>query len=157
MTVSDHSTPNTLIACLHSHLNIIYVWKEVQGHVCPRPPVFWTRRKRTALRVAHIQHAGTHSALPYLALAALTFALMIQGMDVVNSQHIDVEYSPAEVISSIAMACGLLRIVSININCKIARFHDVDHLMTKHNWHIVLIQEMGVVMGVSPCPELAEC
>jgi len=52
-----------------------------------------------------------------------------------------------EGLSSPLLLLGNPHIVSANIAWSPSCLATLDHLMAKHNWHIVLIQEMGVMCG----------
>ncbi len=61
-------------------------------------------------------------------------------------------YSPEEVVVSMVTSCGLLNIVLANINWVLAQLYTINRLMTKRNWHIALVQEMGVISKTDPNP-----
>lgn len=54
-------------------------------------------------------------------------------------------------------SCGLLNIISANINQVSAQLFTIDRLMTKRNWHIALVQETGVISKMDPNPHAGIC
>jgi exonuclease III len=57
----------------------------------------------------------------------------------------DIDHAVGDAIVPISVAGGVLNIVSANISRSPARLDTINHLMSKHGWHIVLIQETGVM------------
>lgn len=90
-----------------------------------------------------------------MAALAILLASSIAMASAQTTQAVDVDYTPGEVVASIATGCGLLNIVSININQVSSQLLTIDRLMSKRNWHIVLVQETGVVGKTTPNPHVA--
>jgi hypothetical protein len=93
-------------------------------------------------------------------LVAVLVALLVSSVSVANAevtQMVEVDYSPGEIVTSITTTCGLLNIVSININRVPGQLQTIDHIMSKRNWHIVLVQETGVISKTSPNPHMVLC
>jgi hypothetical protein len=57
----------------------------------------------------------------------------------------DLDSAWGGVILPVVVVGGVLNVVSANIACSPSHLATIDHLMSKHNWHIVLLQETGVV------------
>jgi exonuclease III len=53
-------------------------------------------------------------------------------------------------VASVVTGCGLLNVVSINVNHIHSWLYAINCLMTKKNWHVVLVQETGVISKVKP-------
>lgn len=81
----------------------------------------------------------------------------VGGAHTQNEQQIEVDYLPEEVVVSVVTGCGLLNIVSANINQVSAQLLTINRLMTKRNWHILLVQETGVISKMDPNPHVSIC
>jgi hypothetical protein len=60
----------------------------------------------------------------------------------------DIDHVVGDAIVPISVAGGVLNIVSANIGRSPAHLDTINHLMSKHGWHIVLIQETGVMLDL---------
>ncbi len=62
------------------------------------------------------------------------------------------EYGLGLTVLPVVVAGGILNIVSANLNRKPELLWHLDQLMTKNNWHIVLVQETGIITknGLDP-------
>ncbi len=118
-------------------LNITCSLSAPEGYTMPQWPVLQCRKK------CHIEVASPQQIHLLESLVVATALMIILSWLGVACAHgdqlLEVEYSFGELVSSIMTGCGLLNIVSININHMPGRLHTVDHLISLHDWHIVLI------------------
>jgi hypothetical protein len=127
----------------------------IEYWVCSLPPP--TRRCHKQLRPTVPRPATPCTAglggLLVIALVAL-LAGSVSMASAETTQLVEVDYTPGEIVTSIATACRLLNVVSININRVSEWLLAINHLMDKRNWHIVLVQETGVVSKANPNPHV---
>jgi hypothetical protein len=63
----------------------------------------------------------------------------------VYAAHTNLDCAAGDAILPIAVVGGVLNLVSVNIARLPARLDTINSLMTKHSWHVVLVQEMGIM------------
>jgi hypothetical protein len=66
----------------------------------------------------------------------------------VYAAHTDLDCAAGDAILPIAVVGGVLNLVSVNIARLPVHLDTVNSLMTKHGWHVVLVQEMGIMHDV---------
>lgn len=104
--------------------------------------VHW--RRKPASRTQPPTHRAPSSA-PTLLLWSLLIMGLLPASASALDEWTDLDSAAGGAILPIAVVSGILNIVSANIAHSPSRLATIDHLMVKHNWHIVLLQEMGVV------------
>jgi hypothetical protein len=79
-------------------------------------------------------------------MSLLLLLLVLAHAPGVGATHINnLDYGAALDVVPVAVVGGVLNIVSINLNRKPHLLQQVDSMMAKKNWHIVLLQETGLI------------
>lgn len=132
----------------HSHLNIIYQYDRVHSTApCYLNTAYKTKRRPTTPKYHHHKdYLSTYTSPATIATAIiLTLLCLLPAVEGNRLNAVDINYTPSEPIIPIAICGALLNIVTINIHCSSKMLHMVELAMNKHNWHIVLIQETGII------------
>lgn len=63
----------------------------------------------------------------------------------VDATHTNLDCTTGDAILPLAVVGGVLNLVSVNIARSPAHLDTINSLMTKHDWHVVLVQETGIM------------
>jgi hypothetical protein len=140
-STTTHNTP------AFRHLNVMYLYKNMHATA----PVYLantrTKRSGAAATQCHQVHYSPSSGPTFAtaAVLALTLLYLLPVVEGVGLNAMDINFSPLEPIIPIVVGGAVLNIVTINIHQSSKVLHMVGLAMSKHNWHIALIQETGII------------
>ncbi len=111
------------------------------------PPCWFSvrtkRRRHTHTVCPSARITPTRPTLLLLIILAISFF-----PSSIYAAHTNLDCAAGDTILPIAVTGGVLNLVSVNIAQSPTCLDTINSLMTKHHWHVVLVQEMGIMCDI---------